>query len=290
VFHGLQDLAAETDHYIQMPNVGKFNKAPTEEIASITLFQVDIDSELSSEIEADEPIAGIETVEDVGAQISLGGTVEEIILYAQEPEPNSQEPEILAQSTLLNVPFTSQAPFANWDNVVYQQGCEEASILMAMLWAEGKKYIGKKDAERAILAISNFEQDHFGEFKDTSVADTAEIMRSYFDYQNIEVKNNITAEDIKAELANGNLVITAINGQKVGNPFYSGLGPLQHMIVIKGYDAERKEFISNDPGTMRGEGYRYAESVLDAALQDYITGFKEPILEVNKRMIVVRPS
>lgn len=200
---------------------------------------------------------------------------------------NMPKPPEAKQSILLNVPFASQAPSADWDNVIFQQGCEEASMLMAMLWVENKSFISAKDAEKAIFAISNFSQKNYGEFRDTSAADTANIMKDYFQYEGIEVKNNITAEDIKAELVNGNLVIVPVNGQKLGNPFYTPPGPFQHMLVVKGYDTQRKEFITNDPGTRRGEGFRYKENVLDAALRDYPTGYKEQIVQANKAMIVV---
>jgi hypothetical protein len=161
---------------------------------------------------------------------------------------------------------------------------------MSMLWVENKRFISATDAKKAIYAISNFAQKNYGEFRDTSAADTAMIMRDYFDYENIEVKNDITAEDIKRELVNGNLVIVPVNGQKVGNPFYTPPGPVQHMLVIRGYDAEKKEFITNDPGTRHGEGFGYGEGVLESALQDYMTGYKEPIHEARKVMIVVHPE
>lgn len=190
---------------------------------------------------------------------------------------------------LLNAPFVVQAPLGDWENVVFQQGCEEASILMAMLWVQDKKFITPKDAEKAIIAISNFEQKKYGEFRDTSAADTARWARDYFDYESIEVKYDINAKDIKIELVKGNLVIVPVNGQKLGNPFYTPPGPIQHMLVIRGYDAERKEFITNDPGTKHGEGFRYPASTLEQALQDYGTGYKEPIGELRKAMIVVTP-
>ena len=194
----------------------------------------------------------------------------------------------ITQSVLFDVPFTSQAPFGNWDNQVFQQACEEASMLMAMLWVEGKEFISKEDANKAILEISDFEEKNYGYFEDTSAEDTAIIMKDYFSYNNIEVLYDIGSQDIKRELANGSIVITPMNGQKVGNPFYTPPGPLRHMILVVGYDRETKEFITNDPGTRHGEGFRYKEDIFEAALQDYITGHKEPIDEIRSAMIVVR--
>ena len=59
------------------------------------------------------------------------------------------------------------------------------------------------------------------------------------------------------------------------------------MLVIKGYDAETDQFITNDPGTRRGAGYRYAAAALFAAINDYPTGDHLLITTVTKAMIVV---
>jgi hypothetical protein len=61
------------------------------------------------------------------------------------------------------------------------------------------------------------------------------------------------------------------------------------MLVIRGYDPATKEFITNDPGTRKGEGYRYPEQIIYAAWRDYPSGDHEPILNINKNMIVVMP-
>jgi len=37
------------------------------------------------------------------------------------------------------------------------------------------------------------------------------------------------------------------------------------MIVIRGFDPATKEFITNDPGTKRGEFYRYDIDLLEKA-------------------------
>lgn len=189
---------------------------------------------------------------------------------------------------LLGVPFICQAPFGQWDEPVFQNACEEASILMAMRWVENKS-LTKEEATKEIIAISDFELKNYGHFIDHSAADTGQLIKDYFEYENVEVQFNISAEDIKSELVQGNLVIAPVNGQKIGNPFYTPPGPLRHMVVIIGYNFQTKEFITNDAGTRRGQNYRYPENVLEQALQDYLTGDHEPISQIKKAMIVVRP-
>lgn len=192
-----------------------------------------------------------------------------------------------SEYVLLDVPFTVQAPFGGWADVRQDYGCEEAAILMAMHWAWDKP-LSPAQAEQEIIAISEFEKEQYGDFHDTSAQDTLKVLKAYFGYENAFVKFAIGAQDIKAELAQGNVVIVPIDGTKVGNPYYTPPGPPKHKIVIRGYDDVAQEFITNDPGTKRGEGYRYGYEVLENALLDYPTGINEPIIEARTAMIVVQ--
>lgn len=197
------------------------------------------------------------------------------------------EKTLEAKIVLFKVPFTPQAPFGKWSDDRQQDGCEEASALMAVHWARGLP-LSLQQAEQEILALSEFERGRYGGYHDTSAEDTAlRILRGYFEYTTILVRNNITRRDIIDELNNGNLVIVPVNGRKLGNPYYTPPGPIRHQLVVIGYDEKTDEFITNDPGTKRGAGFRYRASVLEGALQDYPTGHKEPITSVEKRMIVV---
>jgi len=209
---------------------------------------------------------------------------------SQEPNPNnesSEEPRT-PDIVLLDVPFFAQAPFGQWENPIYQNACEEASLLMADLWIKGIESISKQEVTDELKKIADFEQGKYGNFYDTSMADTAQLMRDYFNYNNIEVKEDIGIDDIINELLNGNLVITPMNGQILGNPNYTPPGPAEHMLSIIGYDFRTKEFITNDVGTRQGEKFRYDQDVLWRAIRDYPTGNKEPILEINKVMLVVK--
>lgn len=208
-------------------------------------------------------------------------------------ERETVEPEVLETiipeniSVLLKVPFTAQAPFGNWEDLRQEDGCEEASVLMVMRWVE-RKGLTPEEASREIIDASDYEQSLYGEFRETSLQDTANrILRGYFGYDNFEVKYGIDAKDIKVELYKGNAVIVAVNGQILFNPFYTPPGPRDHMIVIQGYDAQTREFITNDPGTKHGEKFRYPEDLLVKSLQDYPTGNHEFISEIVKGMIVV---
>lgn len=194
--------------------------------------------------------------------------------------------KVFPRQVLLKVPFTAQAPFGNWADVRQDYGCEEAAILMAMYWVYGRD-LPPEEAKKEIIAISEFEKKNYGDFHDTSTLDTLKVLKAYFGYENAFARFDIGVEDIKAELAQGNLVIVPIDGTKVDNPYYTPPGPSRHKIVIIGYDDDTQEFITNDPGTKRGEGYRYDYQILEDALLDYPTGLNEPISQIRTAMIVV---
>lgn len=203
--------------------------------------------------------------------------------------PTYTEP-VSSNLILLGAPFSSQAPFGNWADLRQEDGCEETSALMAVRWAQGRS-LTAAEAEREIIAISDYELATYGEFKETSAEDTAErILRGYFKYNNIEVRHGISVNDIRKELGNGHAVIVPVNGQFLPNPYYTPPGPRDHMILVQGYDPATREFITNDPSTRFGEKFRYKETDLQAALQDYLTGDHEPLPPGKTAMIVVRPA
>ena len=185
----------------------------------------------------------------------------------------------------LAVPFTSQAPSANWD-LPYQEACEEASAYMVYLYYQGvpSGVIDPDQAEQAILEIVDFENDYLGYYLDTTAAETANIIDMFYGLS-ATIVDNPTIDEIKAELAAGRPVIVPAAGRQLGNPFFSGEGPLYHMLVLRGYTADGK-FISNDPGTRNGNGYVYSQDVIMEAMGDWNDG--DPANGV-KRVIFVSP-
>lgn len=185
------------------------------------------------------------------------------------------------------VPFSPQAPFGEWYDTRQQEGCEEASVVMAMKWATGEP-LTLMEARTRILAISDWEQKEFGSYHDTSIQDTADrLFRQYFRYDAVEVRNDINAYDIIDALNDGNLVVTAIDGRTVGNPYFA-VPPLRHMIVVTGYDATADEFVVHDPGTKNGANFRYSHSALSRSLRDYPSGRYVPVpKDAAAAMIVV---
>lgn len=198
------------------------------------------------------------------------------------PQFPLEESERLPASVNLNVPFTPQAPHANWD-LPYKETCEEASLLMVARYKRGEPIVSREDADKEILELVEFENNYFGYYEDTTAEETAKIARKYYGFESTEVVYDFTIEDIKKELAQGNPVLVPAAGRQLGNPYFRRPGPLYHMLVIRGYTKDK--FITNDPGTRRGEKFVYDYDVLMNAVHDWNGGEVESGRRV---MIVVR--
>jgi hypothetical protein len=97
----------------------------------------------------------------------------------ETPAPPSSVPEEVeeGEGALQSVPFTSQAPAAQWSNPRYQDGCEEASVYMALQWLKGdtRQSIPAGEAAEQITALSMKAESMFGTYVDSSTADTLKL-------------------------------------------------------------------------------------------------------------------
>lgn len=187
----------------------------------------------------------------------------------------------------LNIDFVAQAPFGQWSDVRQAEGCEEASVYMAIHWAMASP-VTLEDARNEIINISEFEKNNFGTAHDSSIEDTFNwIVKSYYKNQNSSLLMDVSLDDIKKAISEGNAVIIPVNGYKIGNTNYYAL---QHTVLIKGYDSLNKQFIVHDPGTRLGGNVRYDENVVFGALENYESGELNYISKRVNGMIVVKPS
>lgn len=218
-------------------------------------------------------------------------TLPDDVVAANEEVPSDEMPSetetlVLPSEYNLAVPFSSQAPFGNWD-ALHEDACEEASIYMVAEYFAGRA-AGKIDpatADTVITDIVNYGEHELGHGLSITSAQTVNLIEAYYDgAYTAEVIADPTIETIKSYLASGYPVIIPAAGRELGNPNFSGEGPLYHMLVLRGYDATH--FISNDPGTRLGEGYRYRYDVLMDAIADWTgTG----IDATAKRIVIMKP-
>jgi len=199
---------------------------------------------------------------------------------------NTNTPVVVKKNDEVNlkVPFVAQAPFAVWD-VLHEDACEEASIIMLNAFYTKKISFTKQEMEDGIQKVVAWQKQKFDFFEDTTVEETTLIMKEFFGTTNAQAVYDITVDDIKKELAAGRPVIVPAAGKLLFNPNFRGGGPDYHMLVIKGY-TKNGYFITNDPGTKRGADYIYKMDVLYKAIHDWVPGGN--VLDGRKAMIVVR--
>jgi len=216
---------------------------------------------------------------DTGSPETIPEAVIEAVPEAPAPLP------VVIESVLHDVPFTPQAPFGEWSDPRQQDGCEEASALMAVAWARGTT-LSYTDAKKEIIAMAEYENTTYGSNKDTDVDATASrLLKEYMNFTNYEIIYTPTEEQLK-EFVQEQVIIMPAQGQRLGNPYFTAPGPETHMLVIIGYDKTKDEFITNDPGTRRGQYFRYSPATIMKAMYNYPTN-KQEASPYEKAIIVV---
>ncbi len=177
----------------------------------------------------------------------------------------------LPEKVNLGVPFTSQAPEKNWEQP-WQDACEEAALLMLDAYYKGYG-VSPLFARDEIIKMVDW-QDGL-EWGDSISIERVKKMAE--DFVNLKIKNkklvvvkDPTVEEIKVFLAAGDPVYVVADGHKLPNPYFSGEGPEYHALIIKGYNKD--SFITNDPGTWRGENFEYKFDDLMNAIHDWNGG------------------
>lgn len=180
--------------------------------------------------------------------------------------PTEENAPNIPTKHLLAMPFYSQAPFADWDEI-HEDMCEEASLLNGGLYLIGKKP-SLADYDQELFKLKTLEERQFGVWKSNPIADIQKLSDAYFEGK-IESKiiDNPTARQIETEIAAGHPVIIPLAGRDIGNPNYRQPGPIYHMLVVKGYD--EKFFITNDVGTRKGDSYVYRKEVIMRNMFDW---------------------
>ncbi|MDP2812392.1 MAG: C39 family peptidase [bacterium] len=154
----------------------------------------------------------------------------------------------------LNVPFTSQAPTANW-NQPFQDACEEVAILMADYYVQGKSMPSVTEVENILVAMIDWQAKNMDGEIDMDISELAYLAENYLGYEKYDIVNDLTVEKIISYLDRGLPLVVPANGKLLENPNFSNGGPVYHMLVIKGY--KDGHFITNDPGTRLGHNFIY---------------------------------
>lgn len=189
----------------------------------------------------------------------------------------------IKDSVNLNIPFQSQAPHGNWGEP-YQEACEEASLILSINYLRGSAAISKEQMNEKILALVEWENTNWGGHHDLTVEKTVELLNGFYgDEFSVEIIYDFTWDDVKKSLSQGYPVIAPTAGRELGNPNFTGLGPLYHMLVIKGY--ADKVLITNDVGTRKGADFQYSYNTLYNAIHDWNNG---DVANGQKAVIIIK--
>lgn len=181
-----------------------------------------------------------------------------------------------------DVPFTSQAPHGDWDEV-HKEACEEASILMAIRYFRDQPFASESEADIALDAVLKANTD-MGFAIDTTAAEVKELIDSLAPELSTSLLKDPSVEDLQEALTNGALIIVPAQGQYLGNPYFRVPGPRYHMLVLRGF-TDDGYVITNDPGTKRGEEFVYDWKTMMNAIHDWNGGDVE---NGEKVVVVVR--
>jgi hypothetical protein len=211
---------------------------------------------------------------------------DELIIISQEEKnqdyEKKEEAVKIPDEVFIKVPFTSQAPFKNWDEY-HEEACEETALLMVKYFNDNKK-LSPEIAEKEIQALISFQLKKYGDYRDSDASQLVKLAKDFYALENLRVIYDFQKEDLKKWLAKGKPIIVPAAGRLLHNPNFTYPGPLYHNLVLTGYTG--KEIITNDPGTRKGENYRYDADVLYEAIHDF-PGKKEAIATGRKAMIVM---
>lgn len=225
-------------------------------------------TKISSEYIVDNPMINIEEnneTDELNEEIEevVNSDPEEIIEEEIESEAPPNDDTSLDRA-YLNVPFTPQAPFANWDQL-HENACEEAAILQVQYYLT-QKNPPPEEIDNDIKDLVNWQIENFGSHHDIYAEEVKSLIIKYYNYSEdqVTIVQDVTIQEIKDFIAQGYPVIAPITGHLLKNPYYHHPG--YHMLTIIGYTEER--FITNDVGTRRGKDFSYEYDRFMNAMQD----------------------
>ncbi len=183
-----------------------------------------------------------------------------------EPIPPSsvKQDAKLPDSVKLVVPFTSQAPFAEWD-ALHEDACEEASLIMVAHYYNKAPLGDTVNVDAEINHLIDYENT-LGFGTSITLTELDQVANAKYNLTG-QVKSNINIEKIKQEISLGHPIIVGAAGKVLPNPNFRNGGPNYHMLVIIGYDSEN--FITNDPGTRNGKEFVYSYNDLINSIHDW---------------------
>lgn len=197
--------------------------------------------------------------------------------------------EALPPTVLMPVPYTTQAPFGNWE--ARQHTCEEASLVMVDHYLRGDHSGAPIDPAIADAAINQITP--WKPAVDLTTQQVGEVAKLHLGWS-YEVFQ-ASRLNMQRQLALGRPLIVGVRTHGLGNANYPGYSThyeqpawsVSHYLVVVGYRASGS-FVLNDPGITRGQGYDITYDQLMHAIDDLDQAY--PALNSGRVFLVLAPS
>jgi hypothetical protein len=197
--------------------------------------------------------------------------------------------EALPLSVLMPVPYTTQAPFGNWE--ARQHTCEEASLVMVDHYLHGDHSGAAIDPATADAAINRITP--WKPAVDLTSQQVGELAKLHlgWSYEVLQASRL----NMQEQLALGRPLIVGVRTHGLGNANYPGYRThyeqpawsVSHYLVVTGYRASGS-FVLNDPGITRGQGYDITYEQLMHAIDDLDQAY--PALNSGRVFLVLAPA
>lgn len=178
-------------------------------------------------------------------------------------------PQSVSAATMLDVPFTAQSPYFDWIQP-WEDACEESVISMVDVFYRQKAYADQADAAAHISHIFAIKEQYYGVSLDEDTRTMTDLINNFLSWEAYIVEQP-SIDLIKEQVRAGHPVIVPTAGKELYNPYFFDGGPPYHTIIISGFDDATQEFITQEPGTRRGQDYRYSYATIMNAMHDFTT-------------------
>ncbi len=205
-------------------------------------------------------------------------------VQAQIPEQEiiiKEKIQQLPPAVTIAAPFYPQAPDGKWV-LPRAQACSEANIILAAYYLKNKS-LTKEQFKKEVIELTKIQQKAFGTYIEIPLHDLKSLYDTFYgDVWSTRILENPTLDDIKAQLAQGKLIIVPTAGRMLNNPHFFGDGPRFHTILIRWYDD--RYFYTNEVWMMNGENFAYPQDVIMNAMHDLV---KWDITQWAKRVLII---
>lgn len=160
-------------------------------------------------------------------------------------------------SVQLPIPYTVQAPFANWN--IHEESCEEAALLMAHQYVTSMNEQAPAWYDARLREMKLQQRNAWGEERDLTITEMDALWDLSFSRPGPTLRERADVSSLRWHLAHQRVVILPVMSHQLRNPHY-GPKSVYHMVTLIGYEGD--SFIVHDPGIKQGRAWVYPTSVI----------------------------